>query len=82
MSNTTKSATAGTAAKLSVSGAVQAINESGVSNVKAFSSMDAMMSAIKHEYGEDIKTVTSFTEGSTVKLKFEAFADVNDAIDL
>ena len=82
VSNTTKSATAGTAAKLSVSGAVQAINESGVSNVKAFSSMDAMMSAIKHEYGEDIKTVTSFTEGSTVKLKFEAFADVNDAIDL
>ena len=40
------------------------------------------MAEIKHKYGEDIKTVTSYTEGSSVKLKFEAFADVNDAIDL
>ena len=41
-----------------------------------------MMAAIKHQHGEDVKTVTSFTEGSSVKLKFEAFANVNDAIDL
>ena len=82
VSSTSKSATAGTAAKLSVSGAVEAINNAGDSTIKAFTSMDAMMAAIKHQHGEDVKTVTSFTEGSSVKLKFEAFANVNDAIDL
>ena len=82
VSNTTKSNAAASASKLSVNAAVKAINDAGNKGVKAFSSMDAMMAAIKHEYGEDIKTVTSYTEGSTVKLKFEAFADVNDAIDL
>ncbi len=82
VSSTAKTATAGTAAKLSVSGAAQAINDAGISTIKAFTSMDAMMAAIKHQHGEDVKTVTSFTEGSSVKLKFEAFANVNDAIDL
>ena len=81
VSNTTKAANSGTGAKLSVNAAVEEINSSE-SNIKAFSSMDAMMAEIKHKYGEDIKTVTSYTEGSSVKLKFEAFADVNDAIDL
>ena len=83
VSNTTKTSGApASIAKLSVNAAVKAINDSGSAGVKAFSSMDAMMAAIKHKYGEDIKTVTSYTEGSQVKLKFEAFADVNDAIDL
>ncbi|MCR2048748.1 flagellin [Acetatifactor muris] len=83
VSNTTKDTTAAASAtKLSVNAAVKAINESGNNTIRAFSSMDAMMAEIKHKYGEDIKTVTSYTEGSTVKLKFEAFADVNDAIDL
>ena len=85
VSNTTKTNAASTASKLSVNAAVEKLNEAANvtgGDLKAFSSMDAMMAAIKHEYGEDIKTVTSYTEGSTVKLKFEAFADVNDAIDL
>ena len=83
VSNTTKDTTAAASAtKLSVNAAVKAINDSGDKSIKAFSSMDALMAEIKHTYGEDIKTVTSYTEGSTVNLKFEAFADVNDAIDL
>ncbi|WP_276948575.1 flagellin N-terminal helical domain-containing protein [Acetatifactor muris] len=83
VSNTTKvDGAPASLSKLSVNAAVKEINDAGNDNLKAFSSMDAMMAEIKHKYGEDIKTVTSYTEGSTVKLKFEAFADVNDAIDL
>ncbi len=84
ISNTTRTANT-TTTKLSVNAAVKALNDYSKENgkkVEAFSSMDAMMAAIKHKYGEDIKTVTSYTEGTQVKLKFEAFADVNDAIDL
>ncbi len=50
--------------------------------VKAFTSMDALMSAMKRDNGEDVKTVTSFINSSgNVELKVEAFADLNDAID-
>ena len=88
VSNTTKAdGVAASISKLSVNAAVKEINANSKEivsgqTVKAYSSMDAMMAAIKHKYGEDIKTVTSYTEGTQVKLKFEAFADVNDAIDL
>jgi len=82
VSNTTKIANTGSTAKLSVNAAVQAINDANGKTVKAYSSMDAMMADIKHTYGSDIKTVTSYAEGSTVNMRFEAFADVNDAIDL
>ena len=79
VASTAKSDPTSTVTKLSVNEAVAALS---TGNQVAFSSMDAMMAAIKHKYGEDIKTVTSFTEGTQVSLKFDAFADVNDAIDL
>lgn len=76
-----------TATKLSVNEAVKEINKNGTTankgtDVKAFASMDEMMSAIKRTYGEDLRSVTSYVEGTNVYLKFEAFADVNDSIDL
>ena len=79
VASTAKSDPTSTVTKLSVNEAVAALS---TGSQVAFSSMDAMMAAIKHKYGEDIKTVTSFTEGTQVSLKFDAFADVNDAIDL
>ncbi len=71
-------AKAGTADKLSVKEAAEKLT---TGNNKAFTSMDALMSAIKRDTSEHIKTVTSYTEGSAIKLKIEAFADLNDAID-
>nr|WP_304955485.1 flagellin [uncultured Acetatifactor sp.] len=51
-------------------------------NQKAFTSMDALMAAIKRDNSEDVKTVTSYINSSNaVELKVEAFADLNDAID-
>ena len=51
-------------------------------NKYAFTSMDALMSAIKRHNGEDVKMVSSFIDDSgDIKLKVEAFADLNDAID-
>ena len=79
VASTAKTNPTSTVTKLSVNEAVAALS---TGSQVAFSSMDAMMAAIKHKYGEDIKTVTSFTEGTQVSLKFDAFADVNDAIDL
>ena len=68
---------------LSVNEAVEAINKT--SNAKAFSSMDALASAIRRDNGEQLKSVSSFYDGApgkgTLKLKFEAFADLNDAVD-
>ena len=62
-------------------GASIGLNES----VKAFTSMDALMSAIKRDHSEDIKSVSSYIDNSgataALKLKVEAFADLNDAID-
>ena len=51
-------------------------------NQKAFTSMDALMAAIKRDNSEDVKTVTSYiNSNNAVELKVEAFADLNDAID-
>ncbi len=47
--------------------------------VKAFTSMDALMAAVKRDNGEDLKSVSSYYEGG-LKLKVEAFANLNDAI--
>ncbi len=49
-------------------------------NTKAFTSMDALMAAIKRDNGEDVKSVSAYYDGG-VKLKIEAFANLNDAID-
>ncbi len=65
--------------KLSVK---EAAEELTTGSNKAFTSMDALMSAIKRDHSEDIKTVTSYINSSNaVELKIEAFADLNDAID-
>lgn len=76
--------------KLSVSEVVRNINHknnpvnpTATVQIKAYASMDEMMSAIKADHSEDIKTVTSFVypDGSA-GLRAETFADVNDAIDV
>jgi flagellin len=59
---------------------VDKLNETATN--KAFSSMDGMMSAIKRQYSEEIKSVTSYFDGSDLKLKVETFADLNDAVDV
>ncbi len=66
------------AEKVSVKEAAEKLSTGGT---KAYTSMDALMSAIKRDHSEDIKTVTSYTEGTAIKIKIEAFADLNDAID-
>ena len=70
--------------KMSASAAVKAINEGNTDKtVKAFTSMDALTAAIRRDFGEDLKSVSSYyDEGDKqVQLKIEAFADLNDAID-
>ena len=77
--------------KLSVKEAAEKITNStgGVLNgvtggTKGFTSMDALMAAIKRDHSEDIKNVSSYVDannGNKVTLKVEAFANLNDAID-
>ena len=77
-----ESATATDSSKASSSVKEVAEKWSGEANKKAFTSMDALMSAIKRDHSEDIKMVSSFINDSKkVELKVEAFADLNDAID-
>nr|WP_302593269.1 flagellin [uncultured Acetatifactor sp.] len=69
----------GTADKLSVKEAAEKLTRG---TTKGFTSMDALMSAIKRDNSEHIKTVTSYIDSNkNVALKAEAFADLNDAID-
>ena len=66
--------------KASVKQAAEELSETA--NQKGFTSMDALMAAIKRDHGEDIKTVTSYINSNkAVALKVEVFADLNDAID-
>ena len=69
--------------KMSASAAVKALNDLNDDNLKAFTSMDALTSAIRRDYGENLKSVTSYydKDADALKIKFEAFADLNDAID-
>ncbi|WP_251208704.1 flagellin N-terminal helical domain-containing protein [Acetatifactor aquisgranensis] len=68
-----------TADKLSVKEAAEKLTQG---TTKGFTSMDALMSAIKRDNSEHIKTVTSYIDSNkNVALKAEAFADLNDAID-
>ena len=77
-----ESATATDSSKASSSVKEVAEKWSGEAGKKAFTSMDALMSAIKRDHSEDIKMVSSFINDSKkVELKVEAFADLNDAID-
>ena len=65
--------------KLSVSEVVKQLN---TGSVQAFANIDDMTSAIKRDYGDDIKSISTYVEGSVTNLKIETFADLNDAIDL
>ena len=74
-------AAAGSDDKTSVKDAAKELTDEA-NNTKGFTSMDALMSAIKRDHSEHIKTVTSFiNDDDKVELKAEAFADLNDAID-
>ena len=75
--------------KASASAVVKAINDAkdpagDGSTVKAFTSMDSLISSIRRQYGSELKAVTSYYDEvlKTIALKAEAFADLNDAIDL
>ena len=83
--------------KASASAVVKAINDAKlttaptgstsfgtVASVKAFTSMDSMISAIRRQHSSDIKSITSYYDDvlGTIALKCEAFADLNDAIDV
>ena len=74
--------------KASASAVVKAINEAknvdgNGSEVKAFTSMDQLTSAIRRQYGSELKSVTSYYDqtSGTIAIKVEAFADLNDAIN-
>nr|WP_300915161.1 flagellin [uncultured Acetatifactor sp.] len=74
--------------KASASAVVKAINEmknpTGTgAKVKAFTSMDQLTSAIRRQYGSELKSVTSYYDqtSGTIAIKVEAFADLNDAIN-
>ena len=78
--------------KASASAVVKAINDAkldpnntGSTTIKAFTSMDQLSSAIRRQYGSELKSVTAVydenTSGGTIVLKVEAFADLNDAIN-
>jgi len=77
--------------KASASAVVKAINDAklGTSTtqksptIKAFTSMDQLSSAIRRQFGTELKTVTAVFDNktNTIVLKVEAFADLNDAIN-
>ena len=54
-----------------------------ITTIKAFTSMDALTAAVRHDNADDLKSVSSFYDknAGTIVLKLEAFADLNDAID-
>ena len=56
---------------------------STITTIKAFTSMDALTAAVRHDNADDLKSVSSFYDknAGTIVLKLEAFADLNDAID-
>ncbi len=90
------SAKDGKADKASASAVVKAINDAKLTDftgsgksgtttsVKAFTSMDSLVSAIRRQHSTDIKAITSYYDEvlGTIALKAEAFADLNDAIDV
>ena len=57
----------------------QAVDDLTKGTTKAYSSMDALMSGIKRDDHQNIKTITFDSVNSN--LKVEAFANLNDAID-
>ncbi len=84
--STEKSDTAAAnAEKLSVNDTIKDIeSQSDATTVyKAFSSMNALTAAMKMDYGEDVRAVTTYMDAdNNLALKLETFANLNDAIDL
>ncbi len=78
-STSVKSGAGASVTKLNVSEVVKQLN---TGSVQAFSNIDDMTSAIKRDYGDDIKSISTYVDGSVTNLKIETFADLNDAIDL
>ena len=58
------------------------IKKANTGSDKVFGTLEEMMNAIKSDLGEDIKSVSSVVTGGVLQLKFEAFADLNDAMDV
>ncbi len=78
-------AAAANAEKLSVNDTIKDIeSQSDATTVyKAFSSMNALTAAMKMDYGEDVRAVTTYMDAdNNLALKLETFANLNDAIDL
>nr|WP_300807310.1 flagellin [uncultured Acetatifactor sp.] len=74
--------------KASASAVAKAINDAKIKNngsvvYKAFTSMDQLTSAIRRQYGSELKSVTTYFDdtSNTIAIKVEAFADLNDAIN-
>jgi flagellin len=75
--------TPASATKMSVSSVVKDINDTSNPNIKAFGSMNELMNALKSQYGEDIRAITTYVaDDNSLRLRIETFADVNDPIDL
>ena len=68
------------ASDISVKDAIKEIEGKG--DYKAFSSMSELTSALKAAYGEHIRAVTTYLDGTNLYLKAETFADLNSPIDL
>lgn len=82
-----------TVAAASVSEIVDNINDKALKDAndvaadvttKAFSSMDELTAQLKKDFGADVKSVVVDTESTpgTVQLKVNAFADLNDAMNI
>jgi flagellin len=82
-----------TVAAASVSEIVDNINDKALKDkngvaadvtTKAFSSMDELTAQLKKDFGADVKSVVVDTESTpgTVQLKVNAFADLNDAMNV
>jgi flagellin len=77
----TAKAAGATGDKLNVSDAVKELT---TGNTKAYSSLDSLLSAVKRQYGEDAKDITSYVneDDGEVYMKVDAFADLNDVVDV
>ena len=76
--------------KASASAVAKAINDAKIKGsdgksvvLKAFTSMDTLSSAIRRQFGSELKSVTAVYDdtSNTIVLKAETFADLNDAIN-
>ena len=76
----------GTVAKMNASEIAKDINSNPANTnpvFKAFTGMDQLTAALKADYSEDIRNVSTYINSDNqIELKLETFPDINDAIDL